>query len=139
FDTLSKQPLSSFTLLYIEDNTNNFFVIKRVLEQISDARVIHAPTAALGLGLATSLKPDIILMDINLPDMNGFDALTRLQNIEETHDIPVIAISAYVTAADVNKGIQAGFCEYLAKPVDFEVFSQTITDIISNKEPVTPT
>ncbi len=108
------------TVLYVEDNPANLDLMKELMLQFSDVRMISAHTAELGLELAEAHKPDLILLDINLPGMNGFEALSRLQVMEETKDTPILALSANAMDRDVEKGIEAGFLEYLTKPLNIE-------------------
>ncbi|MCW8862366.1 MAG: response regulator, partial [Rhodospirillales bacterium] len=79
--------------------------------------LISAHNAELGVELAESRQPDVIIMDIHLPGMNGFDALKILQEKDETSHIPVIALSAAALKPDIEKGMKAGFLDYLTKPI----------------------
>jgi DNA-binding response OmpR family regulator len=79
--------------------------------------VVTAPTAEIGVELARSHRPDVILMDINLPGMSGIDALRALRAANETKGIPVIALTAAASERDKHHGRQAGFYRYLTKPV----------------------
>ena len=91
-----------------------------IVSRIDDISLISAPTAELGLELARTHLPDIILLDINLPGMNGIEALKQLRNWPETADIPIIALSAAATRKDIERGVEAGFQRYLTKPVRVE-------------------
>ena len=107
------------TILYIEDNPANLRLMARIIKMRKDTELITAHVAAMGIDLARSHQPDIILMDISLPgNMDGFQALQALQRIPETKNIPVIAISANAMPRDIERGKQAGFYDYLAKPVN---------------------
>jgi len=123
---LYQNPLPKFKLLYIEDNKNNLELIKQFIQKISAADILHAPSAELGIDIARANQPDIILMDINLPGMNGYEALLQLRKHPETSAIPVIAISANAMPSDLIKGRQAGFHEYISKPVNFSHLSQSL-------------
>jgi len=118
--------LRSFTLLYIEDNPANLKLIEDILTDYPEIKLLPATHAKMGIDIALSQKPDLILMDINLPDMNGIEALRRLKNFEETHDIPVIAISANAMKRDIDRAMAEGFKAYITKPVDIGKFRQII-------------
>jgi len=106
------------TLLYIEDNPANLRLIQKIISTHTRLLLLDARTAEQGLDIATAHPPDLILLDINLPGMNGFEALRHLQDNPVTCAIPVIAISANAMERDVKKGLAAGFTEYLTKPLD---------------------
>ena len=84
--------------------------------------------AKMGIDIAQALKPDLILMDINLPDIDGIEALKRLKNFEETHDIPVIAMSANAMKRDIDRAMAEGFKAYITKPFDIGKFRKMIED-----------
>ena len=92
-----------------------------------------ADNAKLGLDLAKSNNPDLILMDLNLPGMNGFEALIRLQNTTQTKNIPVIAITAAALPKDIEKVLKAGIKDYITKPFNvgtcIRVIEETLDDI----------
>jgi len=115
-----------FTLLYIEDNSMNLTMVRKTLRERPDIKFLSAPNAKLGLDLARSHRPDLILMDIDLPGMDGITATEYLQNKEETRKIPVIAVSANAMPKDIDKAMKAGFKEYITKPIDLGHFLKTI-------------
>ena len=84
----------------------------------------------MGLELAKSKKPNLIILDINLPGMDGFEALKRLNALEETKSTPIIALSANATSKDIEKGIKAGFRKYLTKPILVEEVVDTIKELL---------
>ena len=92
--------------------------MRKIIGRRGGILMIDAPTAELGIELALTARPDFILMDINLPGMNGIAALAELRKSAETRDIPVIALSAAAMPTDIDKGRQAGFLDYLTKPLD---------------------
>lgn len=108
----------SRTVLYIEDNPVSFRLVQKSIAGRLGIDMLGAYSAELGLQMARVRRPDVILLDINLPGMNGFEALSILKNDEATRDIPVIAISANAMERDIKKGLEAGFVDYLTKPVD---------------------
>jgi len=118
------------TVLYIEDNKTNVLLVQDILSGFSEVNLLIAPQAAMGLDLACAHKPDLILLDINLPGMDGFEALKRLQNMEETHDIPVIALSANAMQKDIDRAKEAGFKGYITKPIDISKLKNKIDEYI---------
>lgn len=106
------------TLLYVEDNPANMKLMERLVDKIDGLTLIPAYTAEQGLEIATVEVPDLIILDINLPGMDGFQALARLKEHKETAHIPVLALSASAREDDINKGLEAGFHNYLTKPMN---------------------
>jgi len=119
------------TILYIEDNPTNLKLVKMLIENRSAHSLISAPDASLGLMLAESQHPDLILMDINLPGMNGYEALAELQKNSVTRDIPVIAISANAMTSDLNKGRTAGFVDYITKPINVKALIELLNKTLA--------
>ena len=114
------------TLLYVEDNPANQRLMEEIVGRVPDLRMVSAHNAELGLELARKQQPDVVVMDIDLPGMNGFEALKRLKRSTKTRAIPVIALAANALPRDVERGIAAGFDTYLSKPVDInEVLDAT--------------
>lgn len=106
------------TVLYIEDNPANIKLIEQIFRQRNYINLITAPTPEFGIELAYSYCPDLILLDINLPGMNGFKVLEALKNAEKTKSIPVIAVTASALPRDIELGMTRGFSEYLTKPFE---------------------
>ena len=106
------------TILYIEDNPANRRLVEKVLARHPGIHLLTASSAEEGLVVAEREHPALILLDINLPGMDGFEALRRLQDKPATRDTPVLAITANAMAQDIERGRQAGFVDYLAKPLD---------------------
>ncbi len=115
------------TLLYVEDNPTNLNLVQQIImEDFPDINLLDAPNAPLGLEMAKAHKPKLILMDINLPGMDGFEAFEKLKTYEETKNIPVIAISANAMQKQIEKAKEVGFAEYIVKPIDPNGFSETL-------------
>ncbi len=123
-------PETHGTLLYVEDNPDNLELMELIVARIEGLSMISAHTAELGLDLAREHLPDAIILDINLPGMNGIEALKKLQEMDETANIPVFALSAAATQSDIEKGIAAGFRFYLTKPVKVEEVADAIKQVI---------
>jgi len=106
------------TVLYVEDNPANLRLMHRIVATRGNCVLLDAESAEAGLEIAVQAQPDLILLDINLPGMDGFEALRRLKQHPVTRDIPVIAVTANAMPRDVERGRAAGFSDYLTKPVD---------------------
>jgi signal transduction histidine kinase/ActR/RegA family two-component response regulator len=120
----------SFKILYIEDNPDNLSLVERILNSQEGIIILSAPEASIGLDLARTHHPNLILMDINLPGMDGITAMKKLKTFKETCEIPVIALSANALEADIKKAIAEGFSDYITKPLDVENFLETINSFV---------
>jgi PAS domain S-box-containing protein len=109
---------TAHTVLYIEDNPANLRLVQKIISTHTSLAMLDARSAEQGLDIAKVHHPDLILLDINLPGMSGFEALRHLRDDPATCDIPVIAISANAMEQDIKKGLAAGFADYLTKPLD---------------------
>lgn len=110
------------SLLYIEDNPANMRLVEQVMKQFPDIGFMGEETAIDGINTAEAKQPGLILMDIQLPEMDGFQALTELKGRENTRYIPVFAISANAMNSDKQKGLDHGFDDYITKPLDIQKF-----------------
>jgi signal transduction histidine kinase len=118
------------TVLYVEDNLSNLRLIDRVLAGRPGIKLLSAVRGALGLDLARQHRPDLILLDLNLPDMHGADVLRSLQENPHTASIAVVVISADATAAQIERLLAAGARDYLTKPIDVKQFLVTVDDLL---------
>lgn len=107
-------------ILYIEDNPSNLRLMEQLLQRFPNIRLQCASEAFKGLYIARTEAPDLVILDINLPGMDGYEILNVLKHDPSTAHIPVVALSANAMNYDIERGIQAGFEEYLTKPVIFE-------------------
>ena len=107
-------------ILYVEDNDDNVYMLKMRLELLDEFEVVVADDGEKGCEAAVSEKPDIILMDLDLPVIDGWEATRRLKANPETRQIPVIALSAHALAGSREKALAAGCDEFDTKPVEFE-------------------
>ena len=114
------------TLLYVEDNPANPALVEQLIARRSDLKLLTAIDGHLGIQLARSYHPDVILMDINLPGISGFEALKLLHEDAATARIPVMALSANALPRDIEKGIEAGFFRYLTKPIKVKEFMDAL-------------
>ena len=123
-----------FTLLYIEDNLANFKLVSEILQHRSKLTLLHAETVVSGIELAVMHRPDIILMDLQLPGMDGYEGLQRLRNTGGMGKTPVIAISAFANEEKIRRALSEGFDEYITKPIDINGFLQSINTVIERKQ-----
>ncbi len=123
------------TILYVEDTPANLRLVESLLETRADTRFMSAPDGHLGLEIAFTQAPDVILLDINLPGMDGYEVLQRLQQHEVTRHTPVIAISADAMPKQIERGLKEGFYAYLTKPLDVKRFFQLL-DVLKDQSTV---
>ena len=114
------------TLLYVEDNLANLMLVEDIIARRPDLRLLSATDGNRGIEIARAAQPDIILMDINLPDINGVEVLKILRADPATRHIPVVALSANAMLHDIEKGLAAGFFRYLTKPIKINEFMDTL-------------
>ena len=116
----------SRTLLYVEDNPANLLLVEDLIARRPDIRLLSARDGNRGVEIAHASRPDVILMDINLPGISGIQALRILAEDPATAHIPVIALSANAMPRDIEKGLEAGFFRYLTKPIKVNEFMDTL-------------
>lgn len=114
------------TLLYVEDNPANLKLVERLVGRRQDLRLLSAIDGSRGVELARSCRPDVILMDINLPGISGTEALKILREDSATAHIPVLALSANAMPRDIERGLNAGFFRYLTKPIKVGEFMDAL-------------
>jgi PAS domain S-box-containing protein len=120
-------------VLYIEDNPSNVRLMEQIVSLRPEITLVTVPSAEVGLEYALSAVPNLVMMDINLPGMNGFEALERLKSQPETASIPVVAVSANAMAADVEKGKQIGFEDYITKPIEVPKIMQLFDAVLGRE------
>jgi CheY-like chemotaxis protein len=114
------------TLLYVEDNPANLKLVEQIIASHPDMRLLSAVNGNLGIEIARDRQPEVILMDINLPGINGFEALKILRSDPATAHIPVIAVSANAMPLDIERGLKAGFFRYITKPIRVNQFMEAL-------------
>jgi CheY-like chemotaxis protein len=114
------------TLLYVEDNPANLMLVEDLIARRPDIRLLSAKDGNRGIEIARASRPDVILMDINLPGISGITALRILADDPVTAHIPVIALSANAMPRDIERGLEAGFFRYLTKPLKVNEFMDTL-------------
>jgi CheY-like chemotaxis protein len=119
-------PAVPHLLLYVEDNPANLRLVQEIVRFRPDLRLLPASDGHVGLSLARAHLPDIVLMDLNLPGLDGFELLRELRRDPRTAAIPAIALTANAMESDIERGLAAGFFRYLTKPLDIARFSEAI-------------
>ena len=114
------------TLLYVEDNPANMRLVEQIIARHPDLNLLAAVNGNSGIEIARDKQPDLILLDINLPDISGFEVLKILREDPVTAHIAVIAISANAMPADIKRGLKAGFFRYLTKPIKVDEFMEAL-------------
>jgi len=127
---LPNQQSDQCNVLYIEDNPANIRLMAQVFSREKNMHLSTVHEPVLGLSLVEENRPDLVLLDINLPGMNGFSVLRKLRELFG-EDYPVIAVSANSMPRDIEKGMQAGFTDYITKPIDIERLLHSIKNILS--------
>lgn len=120
------------TILLVEDNEMNRDMLSRRLVR-KGYQVLIAEDGARGVEMAVSKKPDLILMDMSLPVLDGWQATRQIKSKEETQRIPIIALTAHALAGDREKSLEAGCDEYETKPVDFSRLLGKITALLNER------
>ena len=118
----------------MEDNPANLMLVEQIIEDHPQVRMLSARDGTLGVALARAHLPDVILMDINLPGISGIDALNILRADPATTHIPVIALSANAMPRDIKMGLDAGFFQYLTKPIKVSEFMNALDDALKFSE-----
>jgi signal transduction histidine kinase/ActR/RegA family two-component response regulator len=112
----------SGTILYIEDNQVNVLLVEELVRTVGGVAIVSEPSGAAGVERAIVLRPDLVLVDLQLPDFDGYEVLRRLRADARTRAIPCIALSANAMREDIEHGLAGGFADYWTKPIDFAVF-----------------
>jgi hypothetical protein len=129
-------PLSpdAVRVLCVDDNPASQALVREICASVPGLAVVVADSAEAGLERAQAARFDIVLLDINLPGMNGYEALARFHALDGYADVPVIAMSASATARDVQRGAAAGFFRYLTKPLDIAQFVAALRAAVRRSE-----
>jgi two-component system cell cycle response regulator DivK len=112
-------------ILYIEDNPDNRLLVRRVL-QAEGYTVIEANDGQSGMTVAAEAQPDLILMDINLPEIDGYEVTARLKQLPGISHVPIVAVTANVMKGDREKTLAAGCDGYIQKPIDIDLLPEQI-------------
>ena len=117
-------------VLYVEDNDDNVYMLKMRLELLDNFEIMVAENGEKGCTMALSERPDIILMDLEMPVVDGWEATRRLKADPQTRDIPIIALSAHALGGSREKALAAGCDEFDTKPVEFDRLVATMRRLL---------
>ncbi len=120
-------------IVYVEDNPSNIAFMRELMDDLPGIELITAPTAEIGIELIRAHHPELVIMDINLPGMSGFDAAKQLRGWPETADIPIIALTAAALGRDLSRGQDVGFYRYLTKPVKVDELTAVLEEILGKR------
>jgi PAS domain S-box-containing protein len=118
------------TIVYIEDNPSNIAFMRELLGELENVELVTVPTAEVGIELVRERQPKLVIMDINLPGMSGYEATAKLKNWPETRDIPIVALTAAAMTTDRQRSATAGFHRYLTKPVRVQELMDTLEELL---------
>jgi CheY-like chemotaxis protein len=121
-------------VLYIEDNDDDVYMLKMRLELLGNFEVLTAKDGEKGCEMAAAEKPDIILMDLEMPVVDGWEAARRLKDNPQTRDIPIMALSAHALAGEREKAIATGCNEFDTKPIEFDRLVATVRRILADRK-----
>jgi CheY-like chemotaxis protein len=121
-------------VLYVEDNDDNVYMLKMRLELLGDFEVLTAEDGQKGCEVAAAEQPDIILMDLEMPVIDGWEATRRLKGNPQTRDIPVIVLSAHALAGEREKAIAAGCDEFDSTPIEFDRLVATMQRVLARRK-----
>jgi two-component system cell cycle response regulator DivK len=126
------QPEEKSTILYVEDNPDNRLLVKRIL-MAENYKLLEATNAAQAINLLETTTPDLILMDINMPDMDGYTLTTKIRSMPGLARVPILALTANVMRGDKEKTLEAGCDGYIQKPLDVDQLVREIEKFLTRR------
>jgi len=126
------QPEVKSTILYVEDNPDNRMLVRRILTA-ENYKVLEATNAVQAINLLETTTPDLILMDINMPDMDGYTLTTRIRSMPGLERVPILALTANVMRGDKEKTLEAGCDGYIQKPLDVDQLIREIEKFLARR------
>jgi signal transduction histidine kinase/ActR/RegA family two-component response regulator len=130
-DSRAAPARSARKVIYVEDNPSNVALMRSILARRPQVELVVAHTGPLGLDLAQAHVPDLMIIDINLPGMNGLDLCRRIKSNPRTRDVPCIALTASAMPKDLQEGLEAGFEKYLTKPLNVAAFLKDLDSLLA--------
>lgn len=121
-------------ILLVEDNEQNRYLATFLLEQ-AGFTVVHAPNGKAAVALAAEISPALVLMDIQMPEMDGYEAARQILALPECSRIPIVAVTSYAMAGDRLRALEMGFAGYIEKPIETESFVEAIRGFIEKENP----
>ena len=125
--------MPDYTVLIVEDNPNNRMIMRDMME-VQGHRTLEAVDGPAGLDMALKHKPDLILMDVQLPGMDGYEVTRRLKAHDDTKAIPIIAVTSFAMKGEEDRAREAGCDAYLSKPIDIHKLVETVQKFLNAKE-----
>ncbi len=122
--------ISDITILYVEDNPENRLLIRRIL-MAEGYRIVEAESAPMAIEMLETVHPDLILMDINMPEIDGYTLTSRLREKQEFRRVPIVALTANVMKGDRERTLEAGCDGYIQKPIDVDLLPQQINRFLN--------
>jgi two-component system cell cycle response regulator DivK len=126
------QPEVKSTILYVEDNSDNRMLVRRILTA-ENYKLLEATNAVQAINLLETTTPDLILMDINMPDMDGYTLTTRIRSMPGLERVPILALTANVMRGDKEKTLEAGCDGYIQKPLDVDQLIREIEKFLARR------
>ena len=126
------QPEVKSTILYVEDNPDNRMLVRRILTA-ENYKLLEATNAMQAINLLEITTPDLILMDINMPDMDGYTLTTRIRSMPGLERVPILALTANVMRGDKEKTLEAGCDGYIQKPLDVDQLIREIEKFLARR------
>jgi len=126
------QPEIKSTILYVEDNPDNRLLVRRILTA-ENYKLLEATNAVQAINLLETTTPDLILMDINMPDMDGYTLTTRIRSMPGLERVPILALTANVMRGDKEKTLEAGCDGYIQKPLDVDQLIREIEKFLARR------
>ena len=120
-------------ILYVEDNDDNLYMLSLRFEALEGYEIISAPDGAEGVAKALAERPDLILMDLNLPVVDGWEATRQLKANAATRDIPIIALTAHAMPGEREKALAAGSDDFDTKPIEFDRLMAKVNGLLARK------
>jgi PAS domain S-box-containing protein len=127
----SRATAGGYSLLYVEDNPVNLRLMEHLISTLPGVVMLSATSPRLGIDLALAHRPNVIVLDLNMPEMSGLELLARFKGMKETRDIPVLALTAAAMPVDISRGLAAGFFRYLTKPLDVKAFLTAVDEALA--------
>ena len=121
-------------VLYVEDNDDHVYMLKMRLEILDEFEILVADDGEKGCKMAAAERPDIILMDLEMPVVDGWEATRRLRGDPQTREIPIIALSAHALVGEREKALAAGCNEFDTKPIEFDRLVATVRRILADRK-----
>lgn len=133
---MDKAAAKAGVVLIVEDEPDNREIMRTVIEELLGIPVVMASDGELAIKLASELQPIVILMDLMMPVLDGFEAISRLRREPSTRHIPIVAITALGRPTDRQRALDAGANDYLSKPFDLDFLAETVTRYVGVAEPI---